>query len=448
MERIKVLKDLPINSKGEYVLYWMQSSQRVSYNFALKEAINKANELKKPLLVLFVIDEHFPYASKRQFLFLIQGLKDVYEILHQMGIKFIVRVSKVSNTVLEFSKNASILYMDVGYTKILREWRKKVLEEISIPVVAVEDNVVVPVEVVSDHEEYGAYTIRRKIKKVLNDYLTPFTLPEVHFPKCNKLIFSFDVRNPEQAVNSLNLSYKVEPSSLFKGGEKVAKTVLSKFILEKLPHYKEYKNDFTLSYTSNLSPYLHFGQISPIEIALSVVQSDVDESEKEAFLDELIVRRELSINFVYYNNRYDRLEGLQPWAYETLQKHKFDERPYRYSFEDFEHGKTHDPLWNACQIELVKTGKMHGYLRMYWGKKVIEWSESLELAFKYLEELNNKYALDGRDPNSYAGISWCFGKHDRPFKERPIFGKVRYMSDKSLYRKFDVKKYIEKVNKL
>jgi len=219
-------------------------------------------------------------------------------------------------------------------------------------------------------------------------------------------------------------------------------------VSNKLSYYKDKRNDFCDVFTSNLSPYLHFGQISPIEVALSVIDSDAPEESKDVFLDELIVRRELSMNFVRYNPRYDRLEGLQSWAYNTIRSHGFDERPYRYSFSTFENAETHDMLWNATQKELVKTGKIHGYLRMYWGKKVIEWSESPEAAFKYLVTLNNKYALDGNDPNTYAGIAWCFGKHDRPFRERPIFGKVRYIGSDSISRKFDVTKYIERINNL
>lgn len=448
MGRITVLEDIEINPSGKFVLYWMQSSQRVSYNLALYEAISIANELKKPLVVFFVINENFPYASRRHFLFMLEGLKDVYEDLHKRNIKFVIHIGDPVRHVLEFSKSASVLVMDVGYTKVLKEWRKHILEEIKIRVISVEDNVVVPVSIASDKEEYGAYTIRRKIQKHLPEYLVSYNMPEITFPQCREILFSFDVRNPERAVNHLNLNYDVRESSYFKGGYHEALKRLKDFVENKLSQYVEYKNDFTRDFTSNLSPYLHFGQISPIEVALAVIESSAPSYEKQAFLEELIVRRELSFNFVFYNPRYDRLEGLQKWAYETLEKHKLDERPYRYSLSQLENGETHDALFNAAMKELVITGKMHGYLRMYWGKKIIEWSESPEIAFKYLEELNNKYALDGRDPNSYAGIAWCFGKHDRPFKERPIFGKVRYMSDKSICRKFDVGEYIEKVKKL
>ena len=448
MNRIKVLKDIDINPSGKFVLYWMQSSQRVSYNLALYEAINIANEIRKPLVVFFVINENFPYASRRHFLFMLEGLKDVYEDLHKLNIKFVVHIGDPVKHVLEFSKNASVLVMDVGYTKVVSEWRKNILEEIKTRVISVEDNVVVPVQVASDKEEYGAYTIRRKIQKHLPDYLVHYDMPRISFPQCREILLSFDVRNPVNAVNRLHLKYFVSESMYFKGGYHEARRRLEDFLQNKLPQYVENKNDFTKDFTSNLSPYLHFGQISPVEVAQSVLESSAETYEKEAFLEELIIRRELSFNFVFYNPRYDRLEGLQKWAYETLEKHKFDERPYRYSLSQLENGLTHDALFNASMKELVKTGKMHGYLRMYWGKKIIEWSESPEIAFKYLEELNNKYALDGRDPNSYAGIAWCFGKHDRPFKERPIFGKVRYMSEKSIYKKFDVKKYIEKVEKL
>lgn len=448
MERIKILNDKTLNAKGKYVLYWMQTSKRVSYNLALYEAIKKANEIKKPLLVIFVLNEDYPFSNRRNFKFLLEGLKDVYEELRKLNIRFIVIRGDIAQTVIQYSQDASILFVDVGYTKFLLDLRKNIIKNVKVPVVAVEDNVVVPVEITSNKEEYGAFTIRKKIEKHLPEFLKEVHMEEIHVPKCNVLRFSFDVRDTEKALRILRFKEIVAPSSKFVGGYKKAKELLKEFINDKLPFYKDKRNDFTDEYTSNLSPYLHFGQISPIEIALEVLSSSATEDNKKAFLEELIIRRELAVNFVYYNHFYNRLEGLQPWAYKTLKDHQYDEKPYRYSLFDFENAKTHDELWNAAQMELVKTGKIHSYLRMYWGKKVIEWSESNEFAFKYLEELNNKYALDGRDPNTYAGIAWCFGKHDRPFKERPIFGKVRYMSATTIRKKFDVEKYIERIKKL
>lgn len=446
MERIKKLNNIALNASGRYVLYLMQSSVRVSYNLTLYEAIKKANELKKPLTVLFVMGDQ-PVLTERQLTFLLEGLKEVHDELNKLHIKFVVEKGNAADTVLKYARSASILYLDVGYTKIAQEIEKNILKNASIPVVSVEDNVIVPVSVASNKEEYSARTLRGKISSKIDNFLMPYEMPPINFPRSSGFAF-FDNFNVNTLLSRENVQRDVGKSPFFKGGYSEAKKKLDEFVSNKLSYYKDKRNDFCDVFTSNLSPYLHFGQISPIEVALSVIDSDAPEESKDVFLDELIVRRELSMNFVRYNPRYDRPEGLQSWAYNTIRSHGFDERPYRYSFSTFENAETHDMLWNATQKELVKTGKIHGYLRMYWGKKVIEWSESPEAAFKYLVALNNKYALDGNDPNTYAGIAWCFGKHDRPFRERPIFGKVRYIGSDSISRKFDVTKYIERINNL
>jgi deoxyribodipyrimidine photo-lyase len=206
------------------------------------------------------------------------------------------------------------------------------------------------------------------------------------------------------------------------------------------------RNDPTLDYLSHLSPYLHFGQISPLYIALKVI--DTDSRGKEAFLEELIVRRELSMNFVFYNEKYDSFEAVPEWAKKTLKAHQKNKRQYTYSLEELETAQTHDAYWNAAQREMVGRGKMHGYMRMYWGKKIIEWSKTPEKAFQIALYLNNKYELDGRDPNGFTGVAWCFGKHDRPWGERPIFGNVRYMNDKGLKRKFDADRYVRMMSRI
>jgi deoxyribodipyrimidine photo-lyase len=218
------------------------------------------------------------------------------------------------------------------------------------------------------------------------------------------------------------------------------------FLRNKLDHYTEKRNDPSLNYVSNMSPYLHFGQISPLYIALQVLKTNSPGCE--AYLEELIVRRELSHNFLYYNNKYDMFEALPPWAKQSLNLHRKDKREYVYSLETFENAQTHDPYWNAAQEEMVITGKMHGYMRMYWGKKILEWSNSPEEGFKIALKLNNKYELDGRDANGFAGIAWCFGKHDRAWGEREVFGKIRYMNAAGLKRKFDPDEYVKRVNQM
>ena len=215
-----------------------------------------------------------------------------------------------------------------------------------------------------------------------------------------------------------------------------------------MPDYPKLRNDPILDYQSSLSPYLHFGQISPVYVALRILDSNASIEAKEAYLEEIVVRRELAVNYVQHNENYDNFNGLPEWAKRTLGSHKNDQREYLYNLRELENAETHDPYWNAAQNEMRITGKMHGYMRMYWGKKIVEWTENPEIAFNMALYLNNKYELDGRDPNGFAGIAWCFGKHDRPWKERPVFGNVRYMNENGLRRKFDADKYIEKVKQL
>jgi deoxyribodipyrimidine photo-lyase len=256
----------------------------------------------------------------------------------------------------------------------------------------------------------------------------------------------FDIQDVGNALSKLRIDRSSEKVNAFQGGIKEALRHLEIFLDEKLDRFPELRNNPTLDYLSHMSPYLHFGQISPLYIALKVKQTK--SPGIEAFLEELIIRRELSMNFVFYNDRYDSFDGLPEWARKTLRSHQKDKRQYLYRLEELEQANTHDPYWNAAQKEMVVKGKMHGYMRMYWGKKIIEWSKAPEEGFHAALYLNNKYELDGRDPNGFTGVAWCFGKHDRPWGERPIFGNVRYMNDKGLKRKFDADDYVRMVNKL
>jgi deoxyribodipyrimidine photo-lyase len=254
---------------------------------------------------------------------------------------------------------------------------------------------------------------------------------------------SFKVEDVDKALSRLQIDRTVKKVNTLQGGTGEARKYFDVFIDEKLEHYAELRNDPTVDYLSLMSPYLHFGQISPLYIALNV--SRTRDSGKEAYLEELIVRRELSMNFVFYNDRYDSFESVPDWARKSLQTHLKDRRDYLYTRRELEQAGTHDPYWNAAQKEMMLKGKMHGYMRMYWGKKILEWSQTPEEAFKTALYLNNKYELDGRDPNGFTGVAWCFGKHDRPWGERTIFGTVRYMNDKGLKRKFDADRYVKRV---
>jgi deoxyribodipyrimidine photo-lyase len=444
-ERVKALNRKEVR-KGEYVLYWMQASQRAEYNHALEYAILKANELRQPLIVFFGITDRFPEANERHYTFMLEGLKEVKSSVEKRGMKMVLLHKSPEVGVLPLAKKASLAVVDRGYLKIQKQWRNYVADRIDCPLIQVESDVIVPVEETSPKEEYAAATIRPKIKKKLDAFLIPLKKHEPLIDSVSLSFESFDIDDVGKAISKLRIDRGVKKVDSFRGGTEEAKSHLEIFLESKLDRFPELRNDPTIDYLSHLSPYLHFGQISPLYIALKVI--DTDSQGKEAFLEELIVRRELSMNFIFYNEKYDSIDSIPDWARKTLKAHQKDKRSYAYSLKELETATTHDSYWNAAQREMVVKGKMHGYMRMYWGKKIIEWSQTPEEAFKKALYLNNKYELDGRDPNGFTGVAWCFGKHDRPWGERPIFGNVRYMNDKGLKRKFDADEYVKMMSQL
>ena len=437
--RIKELNNKEVLKKT-YVLYWMQASQRSSYNHALEYTIAKANELKKPVLVYFGVTADYPGANARHYSFMLEGLKQTKDILKERGINLVILKSNPPKGAIELAKKACMVITDRGYTRLQKAWRIEAAHAMDCALYQVESDVVVPVEETSPKEEYAAATIRRKLLGRVLSYLNPVKAQKPEYGTVK--MAGLDITDTTKVLKELGVNQSVQPSSLFKGGETEALRLLRDFIKKRLKRYSEDRSDPSLDCESHLSPYLHFGQISPLQITMEMLKAG--EGINGPFLEELIIRRELAINFVSYNKHYDSFECLPSWAKQTLRDHESDIRPYRYSAVELEEGKTHDPYWNAAQIQMVKTGKMHNYMRMYWGKKVIEWSQAPEMAYKTLIYLNDKYELDGRDPNGYAGIAWCFGKHDRAWTEREIFGKIRYMNAKGLERKFGIKEYAEK----
>jgi deoxyribodipyrimidine photo-lyase len=433
-ERIKVLNNKEIK-KGVYVLYWMQASQRSEYNHALEYAIIQANELKQPVLVFFGITDHFPDANERHYAFMLEGLQEVKKSLKKRGIQMVILHESPDRGVMQVSKKASLVVVDQGYLRVQREWRANVAKRIDCPFIQVESDVIVPVEEASPKEEYAAATIRSKIHKKLNHFFVPLKHNDPAKESLSLDFDSFDINDVGKTISKLHIDRSVKKVSSFQGGIGEALKHLEIFLEGKLNRFPELRNDPTLDYLSQMSPYLHFGQISPLFIALKA--KETKSPGVEAFLEELIIRRELSMNFVNYNGKYDSYEAIPEWAKKSLKAHQKDKRQYLYTLEELENAQTHDPYWNAAQREMVVKGKMHGYMRMYWGKKIVEWAKTPEEAFRVALYLNNKYELDGRDPNGYTGVAWCFGKHDRPWGERPIFGNVRYMNDKGLKRKFD-----------
>jgi len=435
--------------KGQYVIYWMQASQRTILNHALEFAISTANQRSLPVIVYFELIDNFPEANLRHYYFMLEGLKEVVAELSKLGIKMIINYppAKQFPDLIELSKNAVMVITDCGYLNFAKEWRKRIAKQLSCMMIKVESDIVIPVETVSPKEEFTAGTFRPKVHRLLLNYLKPLKIKKPVHSSLNFKVKSFSINNLKACVNQLSLDSSVLPSNDYHGGTSQAEKYLNQFIETKLKRYETLSNDPSQDYLSNMSPYLHFGQVSPLYIAIRIKLETPLEAQ-ETYLEELIIRRELAINYIHYNPNYNRYEGLPDWAFKTLEEHTYDFREHIYSLDDFENAQTHDPYWNAAQREMLITGKMHGYMRMYWGKKILEWSPSPREAFKYCLYLNNKYELDGRDPNGYTGIAWCFGKHDRAWGERPIFGKVRYMNDKGLKRKFNIDGYVEKVNRL
>lgn len=442
-ERIKPLNTKEIEGSRPYVVYWMQSSQRAEYNHALEYAIRQANRLEKPLLVYFGITDRFPEANERHYAFMLEGLQETEQTLEKRGIQLLVRKIAPEQGALELAEGAALLVVDRGYLRIERQWRAEVAAQADCAVVQVESNTVVPVELASFKEEYSAATLRSKLKKVLPQCLAPLDETVCLYPSLalEQPFEAFDLSDLDAALAALDVDRSVARVTQYRGGTSQAKRWLDTFITDKLPDYAEQRNHPGGLHTSNLSPYLHFGQISPLYVYRRLMGTESE--SQQSFLEELVVRRELAINFVHYNERYDCYEAVPDWAKKTLADHLADERPYLYTLAELEAARTHDVYWNAAQKEMLVTGKMHGYMRMYWVKKILEWSNTPAEAFDRALYLNNKYLLDGRDPNGFAGVSWCFGKHDRAWGERAIFGKVRYMNDKGLTRKFDMPRYLD-----
>jgi deoxyribodipyrimidine photo-lyase len=441
-ERILRLNERP-ELKGAYVLYWMQASPRTRCNMALEYAIRRANRLGLPVVALFCLTGEYPEANLRHYHFMVEGLMEVKGALEARDVGFVLRRGSPPEAVADLAGDAALTVVDCGYLRIQREWRGEVADTVRCPLVRVEDNVIVPVHVASPKEEWSAATFRKKIRPNIERFLA---IPDPVRPEHSAAsldLASASLDSVEEVLRGLSIDPGVRPVSSYHGGSAKAQRRLTRFLESGIDLFEAERNDPAADALSHMSPYLHFGQVSPVDIALQVRASR--SAGVEAYLEELIVRRELAINYVSYNPRYDSYQGLPGWAKTTLAEHAGDRREYIYSFEEFERASTHDPYWNAAQLEMVYTGKMHGYMRMYWGKKILEWAETPEIAFETALALNNRYELDGRDPNGYAGVAWCFGKHDRAWAERVVFGKVRYMNAAGLRRKFDADAYVEKV---
>ncbi|HNY37314.1 MAG TPA: deoxyribodipyrimidine photo-lyase [Petrotogaceae bacterium] len=445
-ERVSLCNDKEVKN-GKYVLYWMQASQRAHFNPALEYAVLVANTMNKPLIVLFCIMPEYLTASFRHYQFMIEGLQETAQTIRGYGAAFIIKAGDPCEIIKELSESSSMIVFDFAYLDFMKAVRKKISAQTACRVVQVEGNVVVPVAAASSKEEYSAATLRPKVSAVISKYLnSEEEITELKNKISDPQIESLTEQQAKEYIKKFRTNNRYFDESRFIGGYSHARQKLDDFIKYKLHNYADMKNDPTSEVQSDLSPYLHFGQISPVYIANQITKV-LSESAQE-YLEELIVRRELAHNFVMYNDDYAQYNSVPAWAKKTLAEHLSDPREYYYSPQQLENAQTHDEYWNSAQNELLLTGKMHNYMRMYWGKKIIEWSETPQKAFETMVYLNDRYEMDGRDPSGYAGICWCFGKHDRPWSPRSIFGNVRYMNDKGLERKFKIQKYVQRIKDL
>lgn len=427
---------------GRHILYWMQQAQRAHDNHALEWALREANARSLPLAVVFVLTPGYPQASRRHYRFMLSGLAETQAAIEKRGIPFFWRLGEPVESVAALARDAALLIVDKGYTRPQVAWRAALPQALPCPIIEIESDVVVPVAVASPKREYSAATLRAKLLPQLERYLVPLKSTKLNV-ESSRLVLPGSRERLDP--NSLCPQLSPGPSEAalpLPAGFAAAKARLDHFCRVLLPSYAEHRNDPLSAATSMLSPYLHFGQISPLTVALRAKREDPALTAE--FLEELIVRRELAINYVHYTPDYDRYGALPAWAQATLAKHAKDRRPYVYDYESLCQGRTHDPYWNTAQGQLVREGRMPGYMRMYWGKKILEWSATPEDGFANAILLNDRFALDGRDPNGYAGVAWCFGLHDRPWQERPIFGMVRYMNAAGLRRKFRMEEYVSR----
>ncbi|MDX2032826.1 MAG: deoxyribodipyrimidine photo-lyase [Blastocatellia bacterium] len=436
--------------EGRCVVYWMQRAQRALDNPALELAMRAANELRRPLAVFFGLHPGYPNANLRHYQFLFEGLAETKDRVEALGAAFVFRPFP-DHDLIGFCREVGACLV-IGDENPMREpegWRRSAAEKLRVPFWTVDADSIVPTKHFPK-EEYAARTIRPKIHRLLPEYLRMEETPravvlwrEADRPKGAAL-------DRERVLSALPLDRSTQPVSHFKGGTTAGLNLLKTFIGNGLRRYDTARNLPDQPGTSGLSAYLHFGHLGPHTIALAVRDADAPGEAVDAYLEELIVRRELAINYVARNPNYDKLSGCHAWALKSLAERAADKREFLYAERQFESAETHDPLWNAAQKEMAITGRMHGYLRMYWAKKILEWTPSAEEAFDIAVRLNDRYELDGRDPNGYTGIAWAIGgKHDRPWAPaRPIFGMIRYMAASGCARKFDVKAYIRRVEML
>ncbi|XP_032781741.2 deoxyribodipyrimidine photo-lyase isoform X1 [Daphnia magna] len=440
-------KSMDLGNFGGGVLYWMSREQRVQDNWALLYAQRLALKMKLPLHVCFCLVPTFLGATIRQFGFMLKGLEEVEAECQKLQIEFHLLKGDsqicVPNLIKKLKLDAVVA--DFSPLRVPLSWIEKVKESIpeDVPFCQVDAHNIVPVWVASDKQEIGARTIRKKIHDKLDEFLTDFPAVVTHPHPSQTKAKPVDWK----AANAyLEVDRTVEEVDWITPGTKSGLLELSNFCQKRLRLFGEKRNDPNVAALSNLSPWLHFGQLSAQRCILEVKEYKAKYAKSvDVYIEETLIRRELSDNFCFYNPNYDNLKGAANWAQETLDVHKKDKRPALLTSQQLEEGKTHDDLWNASQIQLTRTGKMHGFLRMYWAKKILEWTATPEEALRLAIYLNDRYSLDGRDPSGYVGCMWSIcGIHDMGWKQRDVFGKIRYMNYKGCQRKFDVVAFVQR----
>ena len=444
----------PGTPQGRCVVYWMQRSQRALDNPALDLAIDLANACGLPVVVFLAIVP-YPNANLRHYAFMQQAFPDTARRLAARNVAFVVRRHPHAG-VARFCREAQAALL-VGDENPLREparWRDTLARQLRIPYFTVDADVVVPGKLLLK-AQYAARTIRPRLQALIPEYLVACRNPHARVAPDAAPDAAFIQRlSSLDPASDLTAGWKpldrsVAPVSCFKAGTTEALRLLDDFVAHRLSAYPALQGAPDHDGTSRMSPFLHFGHISPVTIALAVGAARLPEATKAKYLDQLITWRELAINFVRFHPLYDSIECAEPWAHRSLAAHSSDPRPVLYTRLQLERAQTHDELWNAAQLQMLHLGWMHNYMRMYWAKKILEWSPSPQQAYQTALYLNDKYFLDGRDPNGYAGVAWAVaGKFDRPWFDRPIFGVIRYMSGASAARKFDAAKYIRDMSSL
>ena len=436
---------------GDLVLYWIQTTHRAHDNPALDFAVGQANRLRLPLLVYHGLRHDYPWASDRIHTFILESVADLYREFAARGIQYAFYLERgpvpgSASPLVALAERAALVVTDWFPTFIVPRQVRTLRELTETPVVAVDAATIVPLRA-HEKEYVSAAAFRPKVMAALPAFLDRG--PEAEPTVRRSIEVPFEPTVPRDAdgiarlVAECAIDHAVPPSPLLRGGPAAARARLRSFLESGLPRYADDRSDPNAGATSMLSPYLHFGNLSPREVLVAAREAGPAEPFAK-FQDELVTWRELSFNFVQWNRRHRTVEAIPAWAREELRKGEADPRPALYDDETLEYARTGDDLWNAAQRAYLRDGWMHNVMRMLWGKAVLQWTATAAEALRILEHLNNKYALDGRDPNTYSGIQWIFGKFDRPFYRRPIYGTVRYQSLRAAAKKFDVPAYLRR----